>query len=117
MARSADGVSVSVSVAELFPVTGSVMPAATDAAPVLMSAPVAEGLIAATTVNVTDVPSGRLTVVLIEPAPVAAVHAAPAVGVHVHDVNAAPEGWVSVTIVAGASDGPLLVTVTVYVVD
>ena len=115
--RSAVGVSASVSVAELFAGVGSTMPADGVAVAVLATVPVAAGPIAATMVKVAVVPTGRVTVVLIAPLPLAAVQPAPALGVHVHDVNDSPEGTASVTLVAGALDGPLLATVTVYVVD
>ena len=47
---------------------------------VLVNDPVAAALTAATIVNVTDVPAGKLTVVLIEPLPEAVVQPAPALG-------------------------------------
>ena len=111
--RSAVGVNVSVSLAELLPATVSRMPAAGAAVAVLVSEPVAAALTAVTIVRVTEVPVGRLTVVLIEPLPDAVVQPAPALGAHVHDVNVAPTGWESTTEVVGASEGPLLATVTV----
>ena len=116
-ARSADGVRVSLSVAELSPATGSVMPAAGAAVAVLASVPVVAGPIAVTTVKVAVVPTGRPTVVLIDPLPDAVVQLAPALGAQLHEANVAPAGWASVTIVTGALDGPLLATVMVYVVD
>ena len=111
--RSAVGVNVSVSVAELFAGVRSMMPADSVAVAVLARVPVAAALIAATIVKVALVPTGRLTVVLIEPLPLAAAQPAPALGVQVHEVNDAPAGCASDTIVAGAFDGPLLATVTV----
>ena len=117
MDRSAVGTKVSMSVAELFDADGSTMPAAGAEVAVLLTVPVALGLIAVVIANVAVVPAGRLTVVLIEPLPEADVQPAPALGVHVHEVKAAPAGWVSVNVVAGALDGPPLLTVTVYVVD
>jgi hypothetical protein len=106
-----------VSVPALFAGVGSTIPAAGAAVAVLATVPVAEALIAATTVKVAVVPTGRLTVVLMEPLPDAAVQPAPALGLHVQEVNEAAAGWGSVTSVAGAAEGPVLATVTVYVVD
>ncbi len=111
--RSAVGVNVSVSVAVLFAGVGSTMPAEGAAVAVLPTVPVAAASIAATIVKVAVEPTGKLTVMLIEPVPLAVEHPAPALGEHVHEVNEAPTGWMSVTTVAGALDGPLLATVTV----
>ena len=111
--RSAVGVSESTSVAELLPAVGSTIPAATVPEAVLLNVPVAPALTAATTENVAVAPTGRLTVVLIEPLPEAEAQPAPALGVHVHEVNEAEPGCVSTTAVFGALDGPLLVTTTV----
>jgi hypothetical protein len=78
---------VSTSVAELFDVVGSTTPAGAVAAAVLLIVPVAAALIAVVIENVAVAPTGRLTVVLIEPLPEAAAQPAPALGVHVQDVN------------------------------
>jgi hypothetical protein len=113
IARSAVGFNVSLSVAALFPGVGSVTPAPTVVVAVFKSVPVAEGVIAVTTVKVAVVAAARSTVVLMAPLPDVAAHPAPAPGVHVHDEIVAPAGAASATIVPGAFDGPLLTTLIV----
>ena len=90
--RSAVGVNESTSVAELLPAVGSTIPAETAADAVLLNVPVAAALTAATTVNVAVAPTGRLTVVLIDPLPEVDVQPAPALGAQVHEVNEAEPG-------------------------
>jgi hypothetical protein len=96
---------VSVSVAELLPEAGSVIPAPTETVAVFASDPVAPGATVPLTVNVAVPPTGRSTEALMLPLPDAG-HAAPPLAAHVHvaPVNAA--GNVSVTLDAGAADGP-----------
>ena len=113
IAKSADGFSVSVSVAELLPGVGSLTPAGAVTVAVFDRLPVALGLIVALTVYVTDPPAGRLTVPLMFPDPLA-VQVPPPAPTHVHvPVSAAAN--VSATIASGAFDGPALEAVIVYV--
>ena len=69
--------------------------------------PVAAAEIRPVTVKVTEAPTGRLTVVLMLPPPLA-VHVPPAVPVHIHVTPLNDAGMVSVTVAAVAADGPLL---------
>src|SRR5262245_17868895 len=69
MARSAWGVSVSVSLALLLPGVGSVTPAGGLTLAVLTRVPVAEGLTRTVNVNVTLALTGRSTVVARVPIP------------------------------------------------
>jgi hypothetical protein len=113
MTRSAVGLSVSVSVAELFPDAGSVTPAPTDAVAVLVSEPVAAAETVPVTTNVAVAPTGRSTEALMLPLPEAGQVAPPAPEqVQVAPVNAA--GNVSVTVDPGAADGPAFETTIVY---
>ena len=113
IARSATGFSVSVSVAELLPGTGSVTPGGTDAVAVLASTPRAEATTVASTVNVAVPPATRSTRVLTLPEPLGE-HADPAVAVHVHVAPVSSTGNESVTATPATSDGPRFVTTTVY---
>jgi hypothetical protein len=114
--RSASGLSVSLSVAELFAAFVSVTPkgAATEA--VLVNVPVALAAITPVTVKVAVAPTGRSTLVLIDPLPEAAQVPPPAPA-HVQVIEVMPAGIESVTAAPLTLDGPTLVTVTVYVVD
>src|SRR5205085_2041269 len=69
MARSAWGVSVSVSVTMLSVGSGSVTPAGGATVAVLTRLPVAEGLTRTVKVKVTVAPTGKLTVAARAPAP------------------------------------------------
>src|SRR6187402_2039895 len=100
MARSASAVSVSLSVAELFPGVGSVTPAGAATVAVLLSVPVAAGDKVALTVYVTLAPAGRLTVSLILPEP-AAVQVPPPAPTQVQ-VAVSEAGNVSATMAPGA---------------
>ena len=105
--RSAVGVRVSVSVAVLFAGVGSVTPAPTETVAVLANEPVAPGATVPLTVNVAVALTGRSTVALMLPLPDAG-HAAPPVVVQVHVAPVSATGNVSVTLDAGAADGPAL---------
>jgi hypothetical protein len=110
--RSAVGVRVSVSVAELFPAVGSVMPAATVAVAVFANEPVAVEAIVAVSVNVAVPLGNRSTVVLMLPLPDAGQDE-PAEAVHVHVEPESVPGNVSVMVVPIAADGPALETTIV----
>ena len=114
--RSARGVRVSTSVAALFATLVSVTPSGAATVAELVNEPVAEVEIAAVTVKVTEPPTGRLTLLLIEPLPDAG-HVAPPAPVHVHVIDVTPEGIVSATVAPVTVDGPALVATIVYVVD
>src|SRR3989442_312101 len=78
MERSAVGVRVSVSVAELLPGVGSVAPPGAVTVAVFTRVPVAPGATVALTVNVAIPPTGRLTVAPMSPLPEAEPHEPPA---------------------------------------
>ena len=116
-ARSACGASVSVSVALLLPATGSVQPAGTEALAVFESDPVAAGDSVPATVIVAVAPGARSSPVetaLPEPE-ATAQPPVPAVTEHVHDTPVTAAGTVSARTAPTTPDGPLFVTVTVYV--
>ena len=75
--RSACGVSVSVSVAVLFPGSGSVVPAGAVTVAVFASVPVAPGAMFAVSVNVAVPPGASVTVVLMLPVPLGAAQLDP----------------------------------------
>ncbi len=114
MERSRAGVRASVSVAESFAGFEStiLLGAVTDA--VLEIAPEAEGDTVASSVNVAVPPTMRSTLVAMLPVPLAAPHAEPALGVHVHVAFVRSAGSVSVTVAPVTASGPALVTWTVY---
>ena len=112
--RSLDTTTVSVSVAESLPDTGSMVPAAASTVAVLTSDPLADAESVAVRVKVTTPPTGRSTVVSIESAPEAAVHTPPDAPTHVQVAPLSVLGRVSVTCAPTAVDGPLLATVIVY---
>jgi len=114
--RSAVGVRVSESAAELLAGADSAMPPAAATVAVLTNVPVADADTVAVTVNVTDVPTGRPTVALMLPLPLAG-HVPPPVPVHVHVAPVRAAGNVSVTVEPGAADGPALDATIVYVTD
>ena len=110
--RSAVGMSVSVSVAELLPGVGSVTPAGAATVAVLTRLPVADALIVAVTVNVAEAPTGRSTVALMLPLPLAG-QVAPPVAEHVHVVPVRAAGMMSATVAAVTAEGPVLVATIV----
>ena len=114
-ARSAWAPSVSVSVAELLPGVGSVVPPGTAALAVFTSEPVAEAETVPDTTYVATAPEFSETVVEIEfPEPDAAPHEP--VPVVIEQVQVTPvtaAGTVSDTVAPATFDGPLFVTVTV----
>ncbi len=110
--RSAVGVSVSVSVAELFAGVGSVTPAGGATVAVLTSVPVAAAEIDPLTVNVTEAPTGRFTEALMLPLPLAG-HVPPAAPVHVQVTPLNAAGIVSATVAAVTADGPAFVATIV----
>src|SRR6267378_1611121 len=114
IARSAWGVSVSVSVAELLPGTGSATPAGSVTVAVLLSLPVAEALIVPVSVYVTAAPTGRFTTSLMLPDP-AAVHVPPPLPTHVQVAPLIGPGRASVTIAPFAAFGPRFDATIVYV--
>jgi len=110
--RSAVGTNVSVSVAVLLAVFGSVTPAATVAVAVLGSDPVAVEDTVAVRVNVAVPLGNRSTVVAMLPVPEEG-HVDPADAVHVHVAPDSVPGRVSATAVANAADGPAFDTAIV----
>src|SRR5947199_394290 len=117
MARSDTGAAVSVSVALLLAVLGSVVPAGAVTVAVLIRLPVAEDRAVPVTVKITALPApaAMLTVaarLLPEPLPPLVTEAVPVVlEVQVTPVRVA--GMVSATLAPTTSLGPLLVTVIV----
>jgi len=111
-ARSACGVSVSLSVAVLLALDGSTMPAGAATAAVLVKVPVAPGLIVALTVKVTVPLASTLIDVLMLPLPLAG-QLEPAEALHVQLTPVKVAGNVSVTVAPVTAFGPLLVTVIV----
>jgi hypothetical protein len=109
--RSAFPTSVSVSVAELFPGVGSVTPPGTATVAVFTRLPVAAALIVALTVYVTLPPTGRLTVLLMLPLPLAG-HVPPPAPAHVH-VAVKDAGNVSATVAPVTLLGPALLATIV----
>jgi hypothetical protein len=112
--RSAVGTSVSVSVAESLPATGSVTPTGAVTVAVLTRLPVASGSTSAVSVYVADEPAGRSTTSAMSPVP-AGAHVAPAAPVHVHVTFDRMAGTTSSTDAPETSDGPALATTIVYV--
>jgi hypothetical protein len=114
--RSAVGTNESVSVAELLPAAGSVIPAATATVAVLASEPVAVDAMVAVRVNVAVPLGNKSTVALMLPLPDAG-HVEPAEAEHVHVAPDSAAGTVSVTVEPIAADGPALDATIVYVTD
>ena len=104
--RSAVGVIVSVSVAELLPGFGSVTPAGAATVAVLTSVPVAEADNVAVSVKVAVAPTGRLTAALMFPEPDAG-HVPPPAPTHVHVAPVSAAGNVSATVAPVTALGPL----------
>ena len=116
MDTSAVGVSVSMSLAELFADDGSVTPAGADTVAVLVNDPVAVGEIETKTVYVTKDPLGTVTAALMGNEPDVAPQLAPGPAAQVHELERAPDGSASNTGAFTAVEGPALPTTTVYVV-
>src|SRR5690349_8738904 len=108
--RSACGVSVSVSLAELLFGLGSTAPSGMPTVAVLVIVPVADGSGVTVKLNVAVPPFSKLTVVEMLPVPVAAEQTEPADGVHVHEALVSTAGSVSVTGTPNTSFGPLFFT-------
>src|SRR5258708_7271431 len=107
---------VSVSVGVCFAGVGSPTPNGVATVAVLLSVPVAEGLIVPASVYVPDPPTGRLTPWLMPPAPLA-VHVAPPAATHVQVTPVIVPGTVSVTVAGLAGLGPAFHATIVYVVS
>jgi hypothetical protein len=101
-----------MSVAALLPALVSVTPTGTATLAVLVNVPVAAAAIEALTENVTEAPTGRSTVLLIEPLPDAG-QVPPPEPEHVHVIELTPAGIASVTDAPVTLDGPALETTTV----
>ncbi len=107
IARSASGVSVSVSVALLLPGVGSVTPPGTVMVAVFTREPVAVADTVPVTVKVAVPPTGRSTSAEMFPVPLAGQLAPPAVAqVHVTPVSSA--GKASATVAPTTALGPAL---------
>src|SRR3989442_135031 len=106
MERSAVGVRVSVSVAELLPGVGSVAPPGAVTVAVFAREPVAIAATVALTVNVAIPPTGRLTVVPMSPLPEAEPHEPPAEPPQVQLTPVRVAGMVSVTVAPVTELGP-----------
>src|SRR5262245_4553326 len=115
MARSAWGVSVSLSLALLLPGLGSVTPAGAVTVAVLARVPVAEGAIRTVKVKVTVALTGRSTVVARAPAPLAgpATLPPPLLSVAVQVAAVTPAGRGSDTLAPVTALGPALRTTMV----
>ena len=101
---------VVVSVDELSPGSGSVVPAGAATVAVLRIEPLPATTVAVTE-NVTTPPTGTVTGSAIGPVPLAA-QAPPSAPTQVHDTDPSCAGGVSVTTAPTASDGPAFVTTT-----
>ena len=113
--RSAVGVNVSVSDAELFAALTSVTPAGTDTVTEFTNEPVAVADSVPVSVNVAVAPTGRLTAeVEMLPAPDAG-HEPPPAPTHVHDTLESVPGTTSDTVAPTTADGPALEATIVYV--
>src|SRR6476620_1116551 len=112
MERSAIGVRVSVSVAELSTRFGSAPVDGIATESTLARLPFFLFNETATTENVTPWPAAMSTSVEMSPVPDACAHDEPVVAVHVHDVIVAPVGAASETFAPTTSEGPWFVTTT-----
>ena len=112
--RSADGVNVSVSVAELSAPLGSLLPAGAAIVAMLTNDPVAVGEMGAVTVNVAVPATARSTLALMLPLPDAG-QLEPAEAEHVQVAPTIDAGNVSATVAAVITDGPAFVATIVYV--
>src|SRR3989442_1892871 len=110
MARSASGVSVSVSVAELLDGLGSVVPAGGSTVAVLANEPVALGLISVVNVKVTVALTGRFTVVARAPVPLAGPETMPPplLPLNAQVAPVTPAGSGSETLAPVTALGPML---------
>lgn len=106
--RLDDSAIVSVSVAVLLPLDGSVTPAGAVTLAVLTRVPVASARTVAMTVNVAVPFAARLTVVFMSPVPLGRVQPEPAEAVHVHVALLNAAGNASVTVAPLIELGPLL---------
>ena len=106
---------MSTSVAELFAPFGSAVPDAGVIVAVFDRLPVAPAAIVPVTENVAVPPTGRLTVALMFPVPLAVPQVPPLAPVQVHVTPESVPGSVSATAAAFITDGPLLEAVIVYV--
>src|SRR2546426_44190 len=104
------GVSVSMSVAVLLPGSGSVPPAGGNTEAVLVSEPVADGLIWATAVKMAKPPGSRVTGVTMLPKPLGTATLDPAEATAVQLAAVMAAGNRSITVASTAVLGPLLVT-------
>ena len=105
IARSARGVSASVSVAVLFAPDGSLLPTGAVMVAVLTNEPVAVEEIVALTVNVAVPATPRLTLALMLPLPDAG-QLDPADAAHVHVTPVSVAGTVSATVAPLITEGP-----------
>jgi hypothetical protein len=106
---------VSVSVALLFAMLGSVIPAGGITVAVFDRVPEALMSSVPVAVNVAVPPTSRLTVWLMFPEPLAAAQLDPADAVHVHATPERLAGKLSTTEAPATPDGPALLAVIVYV--
>ena len=109
--RSTSGVSVSMSLAELFPGFGSVAAGGAATVAVLETDPEAEASTSAVTVNVAVPPAIRLTMLLMLPTPAAGQ--LPPTAAQLHTAFDRLAANASTTEAPTTSDGPLLVTTIV----
>lgn len=116
MDKSADGVSVSVSVAVLLFGVGSVVPVAGVTVAVFVKDPVAVPETVPFNVKVTVPLAATSTVVLILPLPLACPQLDPAEAAQVHVALVSVAGRMSETVAPNAALGPALLTTMVYVV-
>lgn len=113
IARSAVGVNVSVSLAELFDEFGSVVPFGAATVAVFVIEPVAVLATVALTKNVAVPPAARLTVVLMLILPLGAEQLDPADAVQVQEPMTRLLGIMSVTVAPVTALGPALATTIV----
>ncbi len=114
--RSARGVRVSVSVAELLAPVGSLPPTGAATVAVLTSEPVAMAETVADTVNVAVPPIARFTLALMLPLPEGAGQLEPAEAAHVHVTPVSAAGNASVTVAPVTTDGPAMFVATIVYV-
>jgi hypothetical protein len=117
IAKSAVGVSVSMSVAVLLFGFGSVTPLGAPTVAVFANAPCADAKTVAFTVYVAVPPTSKLAVVFKLPVPLAAPQLEPTLAAHVHVTFVKNAGNVSATVAPFAILGPLFVATIVYVID
>ena len=110
--KSADGAEVSVSVAELLPGVGSVVPLGTLTVAVFTRLPVRLEGTDTLIVYVIEPPDGMFTVWLMLPVPLA-VPVAPPAKTAVQELMVVPDGALSATVAPTTLLGPALLTTTV----